>query len=663
MVHRRTCASRIGLLLLSCLTVLSAGCVKAPALGDASAAETGTFRPWTPVGDEWKIDPSGGIARGQYLASVALNDTGNLGFAVGGGGLVLRWDGSTWRRDEAAIKAADGIELKAVALDAAGKQALVAGAAGFLMSWNGSAWKREKEAEKLSLKRSFFAVAIEPKGRSAWAVGQYGIALHRVGSKWVRTKTPYGDPGFVSGGAPVDVFGIWSVWIHPNGVDAIAGAHKSEVVRWNGSAWKIDKPATDQRGDSNPFGGWNSIAMSRDGSKGWMVGSSNILHWNGSKWLKDASDGDESLIAVATDAQGKIAFAVGMEGQVEKWDGTKWTVDTVGKSVAKKRYLQSVALNAAGNVGFAVGDQGIILRWDGQSWQQDPVSEKASYAKFSAIAVSADGKTGLAVGSYGDYLRWDGTKWSTAGAANPKRLRIDCLWMSPAGDQAIGLSQDGIYRWDGATWTAEPNGKTLMDLAISSNGKFGFAVGFFGQIFRYDGSSWRLDEQGKSIAKNATFYAAAVNSAGNLAFAAGSDIFLRWDGKSWMKDPKLSKGTIGSICLNAKGDLGFATGFSYNGDSFFRWDGKQWLTDKEAGRLTTDSGPFSLCLTPDGRRGLAVSFEGTVLVWDGAKWHKDAEATRLARGQYPISACIDAEGKTGWILGNYGFLMQYRVGR
>lgn len=667
MVHHRTHARRIGLYILSSLTVFIVGCVQTVPQGSAgialgSSLEMGTHQPWTPDGDEWMIDQSSGIARGQSLTSVALNDTGNLGFAVGSGGVVLRWDGAGWKRDEAAIRVADGAMIKAIALDASGKQALAVGADGFMMSWNGSIWKRDKVAEKLSGGYSFFAVDIDAQGKSAWAVGQYGIALHRVGTKWVRTKTPYRNPGFVSGGAPVDVFGIWSVWIHPNGVDAIAGAHMSEVVRWNGSAWKIDKAATSQRADSNPFGGWTSIAMSRDGSKGWIVGSSNTLHWNGSKWLKDESDGDESLIAVATDAQGKLAFAVGMEGQIEKWNGTRWTGDTVGKSVAKKRYLQSVALNAAGNVGFAVGDQGIILRWDGQSWKQDPVSEKTSYAQFSAVAVSADGKTGLAVGSYGDYLRWDGTKWSTAGAANPKRLRIDCLWMSPAGDQAIGLSQDGIYHWDGSEWTAQPNGKTLMDLSISANGKFGFAVGFFGQIFRYDGSSWQLDKQGKSIAKDATFYAVAVNSEGNLAFAAGTDNFLRWDGNSWKKDAKLSKGSISSICLNAKGDLGFAAGYSYNGDSFFRWDGKQWLPDKEASRLMTDSGPYSLCLTPDGRKGLAVSFQGTVLVLERGKWHKDAEATRLVRGQYPISACIDAEGKTGWILGNYGFLMQYKAG-
>lgn len=615
------------------------------------------------IGHTWKVDPSGGIAGGLDLYSVSLNASGDVGFAVGDGGVVLRWDGQAWRGDADAMRVAKGGKFLVVAVDAFGKRALAVGDGGLIMSWNGTTWKHDLAAEKLAIGRSLFAVSFDQKGRTAWVVGQYGMALHWNGSKWTRTPTPFTVPGFAEGGAPVDSFGMWAVWTDPNGVGALATGNGNRILRWDGHFWKDEKRAPNLRFDGDGFSGVNSIAMSKDGSKGWMVGSDSVhLMWTGSEWQKLPQPAGSrydnlDLSSVACDATGKTAFAIGRT--IARWDGTKWTVDASGRAAARGNGLVDVSLNASGNVGFAVGLRGIILRWDGTEWKRDPAGERPSYGQFSSVATTADGKSGLAVCFDGTPLRWDGTSWSADTSRRPY-MRLNVLWMAPTGNQAFGAGEEGIYRWNGSEWTPEPSGRSLHSLALTSNAQLGFAGSIGGTIYRYDGSHWAEDLQGTREAGGVTLYAMCLSSDGKIGFAAGSNVFLRWDGAAWHKDAKLSKGSYNYMCLNAKGNFGFASGSSPEG-TIMRWDGKAWRIDRQANQVFTDTGPHCLALSADGRTGIGDSFQGPVFFWDGVKWRRDAVATELAKGQHLVSACLDPTGRSGWVLGWQGFLMRYQA--
>ena len=260
------------------------------------------------TGHTWKVDPSGGIAGGLDLWSVSLNASGDVGFAVGNGGVVLRWDGRAWKTDAAAMRTARGADFHAVAVDSSGKHALAVGV-GVLMSWNRTTWRHERVAEKLAIGRHLVAVSLDEKGRTAWVVGQYGMALHWNGSKWTRTPTPFTVPGFAEGGAPVDSFGMWAVWVDPHGVDALASGNGNRILRWDGHVWKDDKQAATLRLRPDPFSGVTSIAISKIGNKGWMVGSESDLTWSGSRWQKNPASAGSlhdglNLISVACDATG-----------------------------------------------------------------------------------------------------------------------------------------------------------------------------------------------------------------------------------------------------------------------------------------------------------------------------------------------------------------------
>lgn len=608
----------------------------------------------------WKVDPAGGLAGGLDLWSVSLDESGNVGFAVGSGGVVLRWNGSAWNRDAGAMTLAKGGDFHAVAIDGAGKQALAVGAGGLLMRWNGIRWQHEVAAEKLAIGRYLGAVSFDAKGRSAWVVGQYGMALHWNGSKWSRTSTPFTVPKSAEGGAPVDSFGMWSVWVEPDGARALASGNGNRILRWDGRAWKDDKKAPNIHFDGDAFSGINSIAASKDGQKGWMVGGETTLTWSGSKWQKGGSPNDD-FISVDCDALGVTVFAVDMRGRIGRWNGMKWQTDTSVGRAADGKGLYGVSLSASGNVGFAVGQQGLILRWNGKAWTRDSAGEVAGTGQFSSVATTADGTSGMAVCFDGTPLLWDGNTWSADTSRRNPGMRLNVLWLSPTGDQAFGAGEEGIYRWNGLEWTAEPSGRSLHSLAMTANGKLGFAGSIDGSIYRYNGTTWALDKQGSREAGPRGLYAMTLTSDGKLGLAAGSDIFLRWDGSAWHKDAKLSKGSYSYVCLDAKGDLGFATGDGMQGAVVLRWDGKSWSPDKEASRIMTDGGPYCFSLSADGRRGIAVSFQGPVFAWDGVKWSRDTEGTKLAQGQNLVSASLDTAGKSGWVLGWHGFLMRYRA--
>lgn len=670
------CCSAPDRIPLACwLAIIVAGCAQNPSPSAAADPARVAVRhgaplaraPYIPLsrvtGHQWTVDPSGGITDGLNLWSVALNARGNIGFTVGDGGLVLRWDGVAWKRDEGAMKIAAGGIFHAVALDPSGTRGLAVGGGGLVMSWNGTSWKHEPAAEKLAIGRYLVAAAFDAKGHTAWVVGQYGMALHWNGSKWTRAQTPFSVPGFVEGGAPVDAFGMWAVWIDPNGVDAWASGNSSQVLRWNGHTWKVDAQGTNQRLTPDAFSGMTSIAMSRDGHTGWMIGGGAILRRTGSKWKQegrlDGSANDLNCISLAADADAKTVFSVGLTGLVRRLDRAKWTTDESARAEADNRDLFSVTLNAAGNLGFAAGTKGMLLRWDGKNWKRDPAAANGNYTQLSSVAVSSDGKAGLAVGYGGNSLRWDGATWSAAGRGSGPRLAS--LWLAPAGDLAFGVGPDGIYRWNGSAWAAEPSGPNLQALSLTPDGRLGFAVGHPGAFYRYDGTAWTPDPQGVKEAGNGTLYAVCLNSDGKVGFACGSNVFLRWDGSAWHRDKKLSKGFFNSICLNAKGDFGFASGDNGFGGTMTQWDGKQWRSDAQANRLITDAGPYCLCLSADGQSGLAVSTQGAVLVWNGVKWRRDAEAISRSLGQHLVAACLDAAGRTGWVAGDEGFLMRYRA--
>jgi photosystem II stability/assembly factor-like uncharacterized protein len=102
-----------------------------------------------------------------------LDAEGKRGWAVGGGGVVLRYDGTRWQQDDTASRASGGKHLGALWLDAEGKRGWAVGGDGVVLRYDGTRWQRDVTQPPGPLASSI-------SGRCGWtrrasAVGRWAL--------------------------------------------------------------------------------------------------------------------------------------------------------------------------------------------------------------------------------------------------------------------------------------------------------------------------------------------------------------------------------------------------------------------------------------------------------------------------------------------------------
>jgi hypothetical protein len=232
----------------------------------------------------------GGVLHG--VAAVSARG----GWAVGDTGsktLIVRWNGSSWRRVPSPTIGAGGA-LRAVATVAG--RAWAVGCLGCLTGttsktliehWNGKAWKRVSSPSP-GTGASLNGVAAV-SARSAWAVGSYRggtLILHWDGRAWKRVHSPSpGTGASLNGVAAVSARDAWAV-----GHTGITGTTiRTLIERWNGKRWKrLPSPSPGAIGDDELFAVAALTARSAwavgDISCGCGPGQSLIERWNGKVW-------------------------------------------------------------------------------------------------------------------------------------------------------------------------------------------------------------------------------------------------------------------------------------------------------------------------------------------------------------------------------------------
>jgi hypothetical protein len=197
-----------------------------------------------PTGPNFGVDLTGVAATsaGNAWASgvIVANNSGNVG------GLILRWNGKSWKQVNGGSATASVSELDGIAA-ASAHSAWTVGCAcgggpdgGETGRWNGTSWKRVAVPVR-ALGGSLNAIATARAGR-AWATGVYCAARCRSE--------------------------------HP--------VTKVLILQWTGSAWKkVANPA--------PRGASLQSITAPSATSAWAVGDTEsgktlILHWNGHAW-------------------------------------------------------------------------------------------------------------------------------------------------------------------------------------------------------------------------------------------------------------------------------------------------------------------------------------------------------------------------------------------
>jgi hypothetical protein len=231
-----------------------------------------------------------------FLEGVAATSATNA-WAVGGYGtglektLILHWNGRTWAQvpsptpagkhqgalltSVAAVSATDAWAVGATESGVAGSQR------GLILRWNGRTWKAAS-GKALAAASQFLGVAAT-SGSAAWAIGcacaggPGGVVIVRWnGSSWSRSAVPV--PPLESSGSAVAAASARSAW-----AVGVAGS-TSLILGWNGKAWR-------RMPHSAPPDSILSAVAVTSARSAWAVGifgngppRTLIVHWNGRIW-------------------------------------------------------------------------------------------------------------------------------------------------------------------------------------------------------------------------------------------------------------------------------------------------------------------------------------------------------------------------------------------
>lgn len=259
---------------------------------------------------------------------------GDLAFAVGSNGTILRFDGVRWFADPTAIGLTTEM-LRWVTADRSG-QAIAVGDAGTILTFDGSAWRHDVASGTLTDETLHAAALLidgteviagegpttvfERTRNGSWRRAMLSVPTYEETVYSAAVATPdggallVGNIGFM---ASRDRYGVWTnTGLGPlaspiHAVDAAAGT----IVAIAGAS--ADASRIDERGTVGEI--WGSLM---EGPEPWVDRSS---------WTRrsvqpdlDAPAAHDAILGVALDASGRRGWAVGgFPGNVETFDGQR----------------------------------------------------------------------------------------------------------------------------------------------------------------------------------------------------------------------------------------------------------------------------------------------------------------------------------------------------
>lgn len=313
------------------------------AIGDGGTILHWFGSTWAPVRSSTSVALWGIYGKGEEL------------WVVGDGGTILKYDG----RQFAALTSSTNANLHAIAGN--GTDVFIAGDGGTLLRWSGSTFSPITNASKENLR------GLSVSSSEVWAVGENGTAVRYKNGR-------------------LDVI--------PTGVTATLN---SVAERVSGETWLAGEGGT-------------------------------LLKWNGSSFAAQALGSSLSMYALWVTPNGELWGAAGF-GTLRRFDGTTWT--SYGASAAQNLFAIH---GSASNEAWAAGESGLLVHWNGVTWT--PLQNQAPDSV-------------LAIGSM------DGTTLHSIGASGAVRQRISGVWHKI--DGGPGFSVTSAWIGTGEIWAVSGN--------------------------------------------------------------------------------------------------------------------------------------------------------------------------------------------------------------
>lgn len=580
------------------------------------------------------------------------------------------------------------------------------------------------------------------------------LTLHYDGSTWTQVPTPTGQqrPALVDIDArtPDDV---WAVGQQDTGGGSGAA---NFAMHWDGAAWSV-VPTPDPVGQYVHLAAVSVISPSLAIASGTVCGdgpcSPEVLRWNGSRW-RIVTKAPVDQIDKAQAASPTDAFAVGSrDGSAysARWTGSRWRSLTL-PSTPNGENLNDVTNGGSGavwEVGAAQDSQGYangpyVVHWTGSKWRQVPIADQNwqlvakvtadspfdawitnrmdlqhwDGTSFRPVSSPLQRETGAAIhdiaafdpsdawmigqydgpsGYVSQILHYDGSHWSASRTFGVTRtsanddvdaLSRDDAWLLGSTQTSYQNGHSRISHWDGATWTKVPHpdpgdgGAWLSRIdAQSADDVWTVGAELKGPytektlIEHWDGSAWSVVAS-EDMPVDQNYLAAVSADSSTDAWAVGHGetrygeqvkaLAEHWDGASWQL-VALPNGVRGLEAVDAVTPSdAWATGYrkTAGGPSsvVLHWDGTAWTVVEHQASSDYNSTDYAsvVALSPQDVwvLGSASTYHGAegkpqstlALHWDGTTWSQVATPTRKDPESLFTDASPDAKGGV-WAVG------------
>ncbi|MBL8986341.1 MAG: hypothetical protein JNJ80_08725 [Gemmatimonadetes bacterium] len=398
------------------------------------------------VGPSWESMPG---AAGAELWAIWGTAPDRL-YASGQNGVILRWDGTTFRPMSTPT---DYVLFGLWGTDPADVYAV--GIRGTLLHYDGVAWT----PVAIPSSADFFAIA----GRSRTdiiLVGNGGAVVSFNGTAW--TQAPQ----------TASFENLRAVQFDPSGT--------ARVVGWAGTI--IERgPGGWRRGLTAPI--LLGSALGDDGDL-YAVGSSGaLLRRRNGVLTAEGPVIRRDLYAITRMAGGGLVV-VGDSGAIATRSGAGWRLEHADTRVL----LRSVWAHPTDpDLVFAAGDRGTIIQRKGGTWQ----THRTPTSVFIRHIFGLDGRNVYAVGDSGTVLRYEGSGWTRM--PTPIVDRIRGIW-GTGPDDLVAVGEKGVaMRYDGRRWYVLETGVTNLEIRALAGWSPTeiYAVGENGITLRFDGVRWR----------------------------------------------------------------------------------------------------------------------------------------------------------------------------
>lgn len=376
--------------------------------------------------------------------------------------------------------------------------------------WSDGIWEAQSAPIPAGSKDSALSAVSCPSRVVCVAVGWYEVSKDRKwalierwdGTRWAIQRTP--KPGAsLSAVSCASGQSCMAVGSAQSGKRTLAVAE-----RWGGREWSVDTTPARSSVASSVFSGVSCVtagpcvAVGREG--GSLYGSTLAERWDEQRWSLDAtpnmvadrtiggpnsselqsvsctSDGACTAAGNSTswcwDSYDRIWSECTQVALIERWDGSHWSIQHVGKAAADDASLGTVSCPSASSC-TAIGGNGILSQ-EGATWTaySTPQSIESLYPQI--FGLSCPSRTAcIAVGSAGDSnsglpsmtlaLLWNGSRWAVQDTKRVARAAADAELRSVSCPThrlcvAVGsfLAASGVpmplaERWNGSRWSIE----------------------------------------------------------------------------------------------------------------------------------------------------------------------------------------------------------------